>query len=332
MVVGRDGARCRCGRPSGLQAGASPRAARDPEAGGAFPACRYPGLVRAGDEEPGRAPPTPRLPAEPQAPSGPHARRVGRPQETKPVEPIEEKPKVKTKFQKRSEKLYAVLKPPYFILTVIIIIVSMYLWGSERARMRLEWSPGAWWREPWRLLSYGAIHASATHLATNAIVALAVGWVLEREQGRSRVCAIWAAGLAAGALGAGALQPRVRVVGASAAVYALLTAHLPNVCLRFGHIPLWWFRPLSVVVLATSETLSWVLLRTPADAWAVAPVAWSAHALGAAVGIPVGFLVFTGENSNKTPILIARLISALVLIGGTTLATIHYVFWHELET
>ncbi|XP_047988790.1 uncharacterized protein LOC125228319 isoform X2 [Leguminivora glycinivorella] len=189
MVVGRDGARCRCGRPSGLQAGASPRAARDPEAGGAFPACRYPGLVRAGDEEPGRAPPTPRLPAEPQAPSGPHARRVGRPQETKPVEPIEEKPKVKTKFQKRSEKLYAVLKPPYFILTVIIIIVSMYLWGSERARMRLEWSPGAWWREPWRLLSYGAIHASATHLATNAIVALAGVGVCSLRQARATVAA-----------------------------------------------------------------------------------------------------------------------------------------------
>ncbi|XP_063360094.1 rhomboid-related protein 2-like isoform X1 [Cydia amplana] len=251
----------------------------------------------------------------------------------KQEKPIEEKPKVKTKFQKRSEKLYAVLKPPYFMLTVIIIIVAMYLWGSERARMRLEWSPGAWWREPWRLLSYGVVHASATHLATNAIVALAVGWMLEREQGRARVCATWTAGLAAGALGAGALQPRVRVVGASAAVYALLTAHLPNVCLRFGHIPLWWFRPLSVVVLATSETLSWVLLRTPAGAWHdEVPVAWSAHALGAAVGIPIGFLVFSGENSNKTPILIAKLISALALIGGTTLATIHYVFWYELDT
>lgn len=56
--------------------------------------------------------------------------------------------------------------------------------------------------------------------------------MLEREQTRWQVAGVWAAGLAAGALGAGALQPRVRVVGASAAVYALLTAHLPNVCLR----------------------------------------------------------------------------------------------------
>lgn len=59
-----------------------------------------------------------------------------------------------------------------------------------------------------------------------------MGWRLEREQGWWRVVWLWAGGVAAGALGAGALQPHVHVVGASAAVYALLTAHLPNVCLR----------------------------------------------------------------------------------------------------
>lgn len=36
----------------------------------------------------------------------------------------------------------------------------------------------------------------------------------------------------AGALGAGVMQPDVHVVGASAAVYALVTSHLANVCLR----------------------------------------------------------------------------------------------------
>lgn len=59
-----------------------------------------------------------------------------------------------------------------------------------------------------------------------------MGWRLELEQGWWRVVVVWVSGVLAGALGAGALQPHVRVVGASAAVYALLTAHLPNVCLR----------------------------------------------------------------------------------------------------
>lgn len=63
-------------------------------------------------------------------------------------------------------------------------------------------------------------------------VAVQVGWRLETEQSSWRVAVLWAGGVAAGALGAGALQPRVRVVGASAAVYALLSAHIPNVSLR----------------------------------------------------------------------------------------------------
>lgn len=59
------------------------------------------------------------------------------------------------------------------IAVCVPVQVSMYLWGGW-LRAHLEWSPGAWWRAPWRLFSYGLVHASATHLATNAIVALAV--------------------------------------------------------------------------------------------------------------------------------------------------------------
>lgn len=147
--------------------------------------------------------------------------------------------------------------------------MCIHVWGAESWRGALEFSPAQWRAQPWRLLSYGLVHAHARHLALNALVALAVstyssdllldlsasvsslassaleyiirmfvvcrqvGWQLEREQGWWRVAAVWAGGVLGGALGAGALQPRsLRVVGASAAVYALLTAHLPNVCLR----------------------------------------------------------------------------------------------------
>ena len=41
-------------------------------------------------------------------------------------------------------------------------------------RATLEWNPDAWWREPWRLFTYGCVHASHAHLALNALVALAV--------------------------------------------------------------------------------------------------------------------------------------------------------------
>ncbi|CAK1552710.1 unnamed protein product [Leptosia nina] len=240
------------------------------------------------------------------------------------------KPRVKTKFQKRKEKLIEALRPPYFIISIIIFIVLLHLCGPEEWRAWLEWSPGAWWREPWRLFTYGCVHAGTAHLAINALVALAVGWRLEREQGWARVAAIWCGGVAAGALGAGALQPRVRVVGASAAVYALLTAHLPNVCLRFGHIPLWWFRPLSVVVLGASEGC-WALLRAPDAGNYNNHVAWAAHVLGAAVGVPLGFLVFNGENSTERRMVWCKIASMGVVALGVVTAVTHYVFWYDVD-
>ncbi|XP_049867215.1 protein rhomboid-like [Pectinophora gossypiella] len=235
------------------------------------------------------------------------------------------KPLEKTKNQKRKEKLVAALKPPYFILSMIAVMTGVHMWAGEETRALLEWSPASWRHEPWRLVTYGWVHASAAHVALNALVGLAVGWRLEREQGGWRAAALWAGGVAAGALGAGALQPRVRVVGASAAVYALLTAHLPNVCLRFGHIPLWWFRPLSVVVLAASEA-SWALLRAPGAA-AAAPrdhVAWAAHIFGAAVGVPLAFLVFTGENAHTRHVRWLRAGSLATLAAGGAAAAVYY--------
>ncbi|XP_013182363.1 PREDICTED: rhomboid-related protein 2 [Papilio xuthus] len=239
--------------------------------------------------------------------------------------------RTKTKFQKRKEKLIAVLKPPYFILTMIITIICVHVWSTEAVRAQLEWAPNAWRQAPWRLLTYGCVHATNAHLALNALVALAVGWRLEREQGWARAAGVWWGGVVAGALGAGTLQPHVRVVGASAAVYALLTAHLPNVCLRFGHVPLWWFRPLSVLVLGASEA-SWALLReppTPATAATYSHVAWAAHVLGAAAGLPLGFLIFDGENSKERYMVCARVISLLVLAGGVAAAALHPALWHD---
>ncbi|KAG6457256.1 protein rhomboid [Manduca sexta] len=246
--------------------------------------------------------------------------------------------KKKSNFQKRKEKLVALLKPPRFITSMIFVMISIHFLASAEFRRLLEWSPGSWWSEPWRLLTYGFVHANNGHLALNALVALAVGWRLESEQGWWRVVCVWGGGVAAGALGAGALQPSVRVVGASAAVYALLTAHLPNVCLRFGHIPLWWFRPLSVLVLGASEGC-WALLRSSESFNNSLPrshvrsydhVAWSAHSLGAAVGIPLAFLVFTGENDGKRHIVCCRVASVILLASGTVLALVYYTYLYNI--
>lgn len=48
------------------------------------------------------------------------------------------------------------------------------------------------------------------------------------------------------------------------------------------------------MVLAMSEG-SWALLHAPAPVLEEQQVAWAAHALGAAIGVPLAFLLFTGN-------------------------------------
>lgn len=50
----------------------------------------------------------------------------------------------------------------------------MHICISDRLRATLEWSPAAWWQEPWRVFTYGLVHANVPHLTLNAFVALAV--------------------------------------------------------------------------------------------------------------------------------------------------------------
>ncbi|XP_013195810.2 rhomboid-related protein 2 [Amyelois transitella] len=244
---------------------------------------------------------------------------------------VKYKPKSISKFEKTKDKIINAIKPPCFTFSMIMILVSIHLFVPEDCREWLEWTPGReWWHQPWRLVTYGLVHANAVHLALNAVVAMAVGWRLEYEQSWWRVMCVWVGGVVAGGIGAGLLQPEVRVVGASAAVYALLTAHLPNVCLKFGHIPLWWFRPLSVIVLGASETC-WALMRGPITSPGALRsqqdnVAWSSHVLGAAIGIPLAFIIFKADkdNEDKTYIRLFRAFSATILTAAVISAGLYY--------
>lgn len=125
------------------------------------------------------------------------------------------KSKSDKKKSERKANLIALLKPPYFIVSMIIVNVSVthiepfalsllpemmsilnsmlkqYVPLDDRAiicsqvlihesikdadvRALLQWNPDSWWREPWRLVTYGCVHASHLHLALNSLVALAV--------------------------------------------------------------------------------------------------------------------------------------------------------------
>lgn len=221
--------------------------------------------------------------------------------------------------QSKWDKAVDIARPPVFVVVMVVAMALMHAVLDAEARLRMEWTPGEWWRQPWRVFTYSLIHTTRRHLMLNCIMALAVGWLLEREQCWWRVCAVWAAGVACGALGAGLLQPEVRVAGASAAVFALLASHIPHTLYRWKELrcPWAWCRLLSVPVLCAGDLLHTV--TTPSES-----VAWSSHWVGAASGLLVGFLIYECSAQNAAAVMALARIASVTVASVCVLGLIFY--------
>lgn len=92
-------------------------------------------------------------------------------------------------------------------------------------------------REVWRFLTYMFLHGNHQHIINNMILQVLVGIPLEMSQpgflGSFRVLSLYFAGLILGGLGASIAQPDKYLVGASAAIYALVMAHLATLILNW---------------------------------------------------------------------------------------------------
>lgn len=105
----------------------------------------------------------------------------------------------------------------------------IYFLADQATTRLLRFEPSLRW-EAWRWLTYNLVHWGGLHLALNVGVQCAVTYVLEVEQGGTRVGAVYMGGAVGGALGACVLQPQP-MVGASAGIYAVLISHLAHIYL-----------------------------------------------------------------------------------------------------
>ena len=78
--------------------------------------------------------------------------------------------------------------------------------------------------EWWRLFTSAFLHAGLLHLAVNMYLLWILGQQLERLHGRSRYLGLYFGSLAAGSLGVMLLDPTALTVGASGAVFGLMSA------------------------------------------------------------------------------------------------------------
>ncbi|KAK5981794.1 Serine-type endopeptidase, partial [Trichostrongylus colubriformis] len=156
---------------------------------------------------------------------------------------------------------YTCCPPPLFVLliTIIEICVFFYYYYTESmppnediftfcAGCHVDNHIGPLVFAPklraqvWRFFTYAFLHVGLLHLLGNMAVQIIIGVPLEVVHKPWRIAPLYVMAVLTGALLQYTLDPKVYVVGASAGVYALLTAHLANIFINWAEMPYRWVR------------------------------------------------------------------------------------------
>ncbi|KAE9414305.1 hypothetical protein Angca_008534 [Angiostrongylus cantonensis] len=127
------------------------------------------------------------------------------------------------------------------------------------------------------------------HLLGNMVVQILIGVPLEVVHKPWRIAPLYLMAVLSGSLLQYTLDPKVYMVGASAGVYALLTAHLANVVINWTEMPYRWVRLTLIVVFLTFDISNAIIRRFCADE--CDSVSHSAHIAGGITGFFFGILI-----------------------------------------
>ncbi|PIO68396.1 peptidase, S54 family [Teladorsagia circumcincta] len=117
----------------------------------------------------------------------------------------------------------------------------------------------------WRFLTYALLHAGLIHLLGNMAVQIVIGIPLEVVHKPWRIAPLYLMAVLTGSLLQYTLDPKVYMVGASAGVYALLTAHLANVFINWAEMPYRWVRLTLISIFLTFDIGNAIFRRICSD-------------------------------------------------------------------
>ena len=183
--------------------------------------------------------------------------------------------------------------PPVALLLLTSLQVAAYVavGGGDRAAMGMHLGADGTRPEEWfQVVTSLFAHADLGHFASNMLTQVALGVVIEAVHGPMRFVAVYFASGVGGALVyrahwciAYAPAPYV-YVGASPAVYGLMSAYAAHLLINWAELRLRWaWLAALVLVFATDATVS-IVDPQPR-------VAYAAHLGGAAYGVCIGVLV-----------------------------------------
>ena len=114
-----------------------------------------------------------------------------------------------------------------WVRLIIIINIAVYIWSSqnfEQARLLLEFVPVRALQQPWTIVTYMFMHAGFGHILFNMLSLFFFGPQVEQRLGARRFLLLYVIGGLTGALASAVIMPRVGLIGASAATFAVFYA------------------------------------------------------------------------------------------------------------
>uniref|UniRef100_A0A6V3LNL2 EF-hand domain-containing protein n=1 Tax=Lotharella globosa TaxID=91324 RepID=A0A6V3LNL2_9EUKA len=156
---------------------------------------------------------------------------------------------------------YKCWPPPIAILLLSVLMLAVFIYyveldnqcaGEKLGSTQLRcpevfdnvWAyhyDSAYKGEWWRFLTYMVLHAGAAHITANLFLQTFVGVPLEMAHGPWRPLLLYILGVLAGSFAVSMFDEKVNLVGASAGAYALVGAHLANLCHYWHVMPFAWF-------------------------------------------------------------------------------------------
>lgn len=193
------------------------------------------------------------------------------------------------------------------ILACVAVSALLWLSGSDANAEYLAFSTDNLVQgRVWTLVTALFVHADLTHLAGNMLFLYAFGNTLEKEIGAKKtMLAFFVGGVLSFLLGIFFYAPDVYLVGASAAIFTLTAAVLLVKPLKFSFI---FLMPLGLVALIYI-VYNVIAVYTGVEG----NVAYISHAIGFAVGIPLG-AVWT-QNLKRNLLITLGLLLLYVLIA-----------------
>lgn len=172
-----------------------------------------------------------------------------------------------TKASSFSSQTLSYLKRfPFYIFFMLSTYISFYValieYQADNKVVNTMLLDTSHPQDVWRLYTYSLLHNDRAHMINNMVMLFMMGILLNTAHGSVRIAIIHTCGALGGAFGVGwqyrMHSERIRVIGASGTIYALLGSHIGNVIINWSELPWKWFHIFVLSYMLLADVLLYI--------------------------------------------------------------------------